>query len=90
MMRALWHRLRTHEPVVFVRMFIGTTGVVCFQTGAALLFLAVWRISHPVPTPLPIGRPMQVALSVGLVLGIALIGASLVMIALSRRLWTHS
>ena len=81
---------KPREPVIFVRMFMGTTGAIAMVAGLYLLGIAVWRIGNPAPAPIPVPRALNVTFTLAFVLSVFLIGVCWIMVALSRRLWESS
>ncbi|MCI0408875.1 MAG: hypothetical protein L0191_09975 [Acidobacteria bacterium] len=81
---------RGHEPVIFNRIFMGTTGAVAVVSGIYLVSLTVWRISHPSPASLPFARWVTVVVSVAFFVSSLFQGVCWIMVALSPRLWKTS
>jgi len=81
---------KPREPVVFIRLFMATVGVVTVVSGSVLVALAVWRLSHPAPAALPVPRVVGTVLSFAFLLGFLLSGICWIMVALSDRLWNST
>lgn len=75
------------EPVLFERIFIGTSGVLAFVSGAYLLALGVWRLWNPAPAPPPLPRTLTVTFTFAFIVSVLATGVCLIMIALSERVW---
>jgi hypothetical protein len=75
------------EPVLFIRIFLATVGVISVMSAAFLVAAAVWRLGHPAPAALPVPREISIALTFTFLLSAALGGVCWIMVALSPRLW---
>jgi apolipoprotein N-acyltransferase len=75
------------EPVVFVRIFLGTTGAMCVVSGLYLTGIVVLRQLYPTPQPLPLPRSLTVVMTFAFVFSVFCQGIAWVMVSLSERLW---
>lgn len=78
------------EPVLLVRVFLGTVGATSVVTGLMLSWLSLWRLNHPAPVPLPVPRFVATAFTVAFLFLGLLQGVAWMLVALSRRLWSNS
>lgn len=75
------------EPVLFVRIFMATTGILTVVSGFFLVGLSIWRIANPAPAPLPVPQPVVLIFTMAFLLSFLLKGICWIMVALSNRLW---
>ena len=85
-----WKRLLPRENVIFVRIFMATTGILTVVAGAFLLGVGIWRLTHPFPTPLPIRPLFATLISFTFLISMLLRGVCWVMVSISERLWTNN
>jgi len=78
------------EPVVFIRIFMATTGIVTVVTGIFVVVLTVWRLQNPIPALLPVPRALVAVFTFGFLLSFLLAGVCWIMVALSHRLWNST
>jgi cytochrome b subunit of formate dehydrogenase len=81
------------EPVVFIRIFMGTTGIIAVVSGLFLLGLALWRLQHPVIAGAPAVQPPRVLTQLftfAFLVSFLLKGVCWIMVALSPRLWNST
>lgn len=81
---------RRKEPVVFIRIFMATTGVITVMSGLFVAMLTAWRMENPLPAPLPIPRAVIGVFTVTFLVGFVLKGVCWIMVAMSGRLWKTS
>ena len=70
-----------------IRIFMGTVGSISMMSGLILIVLSIWRLSHPIPEPLPISKLLAAIVGFAFFLSSFLAGMCWIMVALSGRLW---
>jgi len=77
------------EPVMFLRIFMGTTGIASVVSGIFVIALTIWRLGHPVPALLPVPRALVAVFTFTFLLSFLFTGVCWIMVALSIRLWNN-